>query len=200
MGDNNDDGETIKIVFLGESGVGKTCIVGVIHGSPFLESQAPTIGACFHVEKYEIDDKKLRLHIWDTAGQEKYRSLAPMYYRDADYILLVFAVNNQDSFYKLDEWQENIKYQCKQAPKLVLIANKIDLEEERKITTEEGEDRAEKLNAMYFELSAKEDPKGVKLMIDRIAKDAANNLKTVSKAVSDTLIVKQQDVSPKSCC
>ena len=87
----------IKLVLLGDSKVGKTSIVTVVHGDEFIPDQTATIGACFHIKKMKIGDVALQLHIWDTAGQERFRSLAPMYYRDAQFALLVYSVDNLDS-------------------------------------------------------------------------------------------------------
>lgn len=197
---NIDAGETIKAVFLGDSMVGKTSIVGVIHGAPFIENQAPTVGACFHVEKYEFEDVQIRLNIWDTAGQERFRSLAPMYYRDANIIMLVYSVDDRNSFEKLDEWYESIKYQCKALPKIVLIGNKIDLEEDRVVSTEEGNNIAKKYEALFFEVSAKENPAGIKLMMDRIGKEAAREIKSRPKVDTNALAVVQPEKSNVSPC
>ena len=128
----------VKIVLLGESTVGKTSIINVVHGGTYIQDQPTTIGACFYIKKMKIDDVTVKLHIWDTAGQERFRSLAPMYYRDAQYALLVFAVNNQDSFNAIESWHKGLVTNCSIMPKVVLIGNKIDLNEERCVSTSSG--------------------------------------------------------------
>ena len=191
----------IKLVLLGESTVGKTSIVNIVHGGEYIPEQTATIGACFHIKKMKIGDIALKLHIWDTAGQERFRSLAPMYYRDAQFALLVYAIDNQDSFNAIEAWYKGLVDDCPEMPKVVLIANKKDLEkqEKRQITYEQGEELAKKLKAKFYEVSAKEDQKSINDMIEEIAKDAASGLEK-------TTYTDKKQVQPvpenhdKSCC
>ena len=165
----------IKLVLLGESTVGKTSIVNVVHGGEFIPDQTATIGACFHIKKMKIDDVALKLHIWDTAGQERFRSLAPMYYRDAQFALLVYSVDNLDSFNAIETWYKGLADDCPEMPHVVLIGNKVDLLE-RQVTTEQGKELADKLKAKFYEVSAKMDHDSINRMIEDIAKDASKYL------------------------
>ena len=191
----------VKIVLLGESTVGKTSIINVVHGGGYVQDQPTTIGACFYIKNMKFDNVTVKLHIWDTAGQERFRSLAPMYYRDAQYALLVYAVNNADSFNEVQSWYKGLVTNCSQMPNIVLIGNKIDLEAERSITKEQGQQLAQQLKAEYYEISAKMDKPGVDAIFEKIAhktvKEAQKMEKDDTKSVGD---ISQKNSNKKGCC
>ena len=93
-----------KLVFLGDTSVGKSSMVTRFLNKVFYEFQDPTIGAAFSSVTVDLDNKKIKFEIWDTAGQERYRSLAPMYYRGADAAVVVYDITNKDSFGVLEYW------------------------------------------------------------------------------------------------
>ncbi|KAH0788386.1 small GTP-binding protein [Histomonas meleagridis] len=189
----------IKLVLLGESTVGKTSIVNVVHGGEFIPDQTATIGACFHIKKMKIGDVALKLHIWDTAGQERFRSLAPMYYRDAQFALLVYSIDNPDSFNAIETWYRGLVDDCPEMPHVVLIGNKVDLVDKRQVETEQGKELAAKLNAKFYEVSAKENHDSINKMIEEIAEDASKDL---SPEPGPQNLVKNPQVRDKknSCC
>ena len=151
---------SIKIVLLGETGVGKTSIVNVVHGGEFIPEQTSTIGACFQIHKIKIGEQLVNLHLWDTAGQERFRALSPMYYRDAQCAILVYAINNSDSFQTMRDWYQGLKDNCHELPDILLIGNKKDCEDKRQVLTEDGKALADELKMGFYEISAKEDPDG----------------------------------------
>lgn len=153
----SDHDQSIKIVMLGESSVGKTSIVNIINSGQFIPDISPTVGACFQIKKVIHDNQLIRLNIWDTAGQERFRSLAPMFYRDADFVVLVYAINNQPSFDAIDQWYESLKFDCPVFPKVYLVGNKTDLEAERAVPTKYGQEKADAHNSVFYEVSAKAD-------------------------------------------
>lgn len=176
------EGLNAKIALLGESMVGKTSIVNVIHGGKFIPEQTSTVGACFQIKKLTVNDTTINLHLWDTAGQERFRALAPMYYRDCQIALLVFAIDNIDSYSTVERWHAGLVDDCVIMPKVVIVGNKKDLrgDEGRSadefVTVEQGKMLAEKLNATYFEISAKCDAEGVLEMFTSIAEMAISDL------------------------
>ena len=183
--ENNITGEqtpNIKLVLLGESTVGKTSIVNVAHRGEFIQDQTSTIGACFQIKKMKVGETTVKLHLWDTAGQERFRSLAPMYYRDAQYALLIYAIDNSDSFSAIDNWYRGLVEDCSSLPNIILIGNKTDLEPSRTIKTIQGEELAKKLNAKFYEVSAKNDHEGIIRLFQNIAEHALNEIKKDSSA------------------
>ena len=99
-----------KVVFLGESSVGKSSIVIRFVRNEFLEVQEPTIGAAFFTKSIMLDKGNIKMEIWDTAGQERYRSLAPMYYRGAKVAFVVYDITNKDSFFKASFVTKKLKF------------------------------------------------------------------------------------------
>lgn len=191
-----------KLVLLGESSVGKTSIVNVMHGGEFIEDQQSTVGACFQIKKMKIEDTLVNLHLWDTAGQERFRSLAPMYYRDAQFTLLIYAINNVESFNELDTWYQGLCDDCPKMPKVVVIGNKSDLEAERQITKEQGQELASKYRASFFEVSAKEGKEGIVKMFEHIAKVALRTMPLLNMPEQNNYIVeeKEEEEKKKGCC
>jgi small GTP-binding protein len=163
---------TAKVVLLGESSVGKTSLVSVAHGDSYSAEQTPTVGACFVIKNFNVDGVEVKLNIWDTAGQERFRTLTPMYYRDSQYVLLVYAIDSQESFTRLDSWQKDIENECDPLPRLVLVGNKSDLGDARQISKSSGEEYAKRLHAKFYEVSAKEGPASVVAIFDAIAADS----------------------------
>ena len=144
-----------KVVLIGATNVGKTCIVTRATTNFYDPEQTSTVGASFSVKEYEVDGNKATLRIWDTAGQEKFRSLAPMYFQGSQVALLVFSVDSLSSFDEIDIWYEEIKSALTEMPVMYLIGNKSDLEDKRVVSFEEGQRKSDMLKAIYFETSAK---------------------------------------------
>ena len=143
-----------KILTIGESGVGKTCILRRFVENKFLKNHLATIGIDFKTKNIEIDGTPIKLKIWDTAGQERFRNITNQYYKGADGIILVFDVTDQKSFDKIKEWMSQIKANT-QADQigLVLLGNKCDIEP-RTISKNDGEELGKELGIEYYETSA----------------------------------------------
>ncbi|OHT10939.1 Ras-related protein Rab-5A [Tritrichomonas foetus] len=144
----------IKIVLLGKSDVGKTCIVGYFIRGRFMESASPTLGASYAAKTLDIDNSKVALQIWDTAGQERFRVLAPMYYRGSQAAILVFSITDEETFREIDYWSSSLKENTGPNVLVFLVGNKSDLENQRKVSEEEALKKAEEIGACYFETSA----------------------------------------------
>ena len=151
--------ETLKLLLIGDSGVGKSCLLCRFTNNKFDDSNLSTIGIDFKVRHMVIDGKPVKLELWDTAGQERFRSITNAYYRGADGIAVVYDVSNRDSLNSVQMWSENIQRLNHDATGKscfkILVGNKIDLVDRRTITQEEGEDIAKRLAMPYFETSAK---------------------------------------------
>ena len=145
-----------KLILIGNSGVGKSSIIQRYMKHTFEESYKCTIGVDFLMKTLEIKNKIVKLQLWDTAGQEKYKSMVSSYYRGANVALVVFDLTNHSSFDSLPLWIENYYKNGPEQKNIILIGNKKDMEEERQVTQEEAELFSETNNMIYFETSAKE--------------------------------------------
>lgn len=146
---------TAKILILGDSSVGKSSILMRYTENTFNTNMATTVGIDYKLKKIKVDDVELKLQIWDTAGQEKYRSLAQNYYKNSMGVLLVFDVTEEDTFDNVRNWVRQIKNHAGENICKVLIANKADLTEERVIQTDQIKELSSDINMEAFECSAK---------------------------------------------
>ena len=159
-----------NVSILGEKRVGKTSLVQVLTGFGFNESDIQTVGIDNFIYDKEIDNKNFKFMIFDTAGQEKFRSLSATTIQLAEGFLLVFSVDNRESFNLINFWIESISENSKIEEKvLILVGNKIDIEK-REITEDEARKYAESMKMKYFETSAKEN-KGINEVFDEIFND-----------------------------
>ena len=143
-----------KITLLGDEYVGKSSIVKRFNQDNFEENYESTIGLDFQEKSVEIDSKNINLFLYDVAGKEKFRSLAPMYARNSNICIFVYDITNKISFINIKDWINDILCICKDCI-TVLIGNKIDLEIERDVTTKEGEDFAKERGFIFSEVSSK---------------------------------------------
>ena len=144
-----------KLIFLGDQSVGKSCILNRFMNDTFTEEYQATIGLDFQSKNVQIDNQDIHLLLYDTAGQEKFRSLIPMYTRDANIVLLVYDISSKESFEHLPEWLNDLSNVKLDDVIFALVGNKNDLVDERKVTPEEGEKFAQERNYIFHEVSAK---------------------------------------------
>eukprot|EP00795_Rhopilema_esculentum_P003623 gene3623-14857_t len=147
---------TFKVLVLGDSGVGKTCLVRRFTDGDFTANFLSTIGIDSKTKLIQVDNVKVRLQIWDTAGQERFRTLTSAYYRGAMGIMLVYEVTNESSFNNISSWLENIEQNTENDVCKIMVGNKCDASvEEREVTESRGSQRAAEFNLPFFEASAK---------------------------------------------
>ena len=147
---------SFKIIIVGDSGVGKSCLSIKASRNFFEDFYSPTVGFEFLTFNVKVEDKNIRLQIWDTCGQEVYRSLISSFYRSASLAVIVYAINSEESYNNIEKWLNDIKTQSNPDVKIFLIGNKADLEDKREITKESGEKFAKEHNLTFFtETSAK---------------------------------------------
>lgn len=144
-----------KLLLIGDSGVGKSCLLLRFADNTYTESYISTIGVDFKVRTIELDKKTIKLQIWDTAGQERFRTITSSYYRGAHGIIVVFDVTDQVSYNNVKQWLKEIeRYACENVNKL-LVGNKCDLDDKRQVAQETAKEFAEDLQISYIETSAK---------------------------------------------
>ncbi len=145
-----------KVILVGDTRVGKSSIVSMFVNKKMTDLHDTTIGVDFNMKLVELDSKIAKLQLWDTAGQEKFRSIIGSYYRSAHATIVVFDLTSIKSFENIDNWFKEIDKRGPEITTKFLIGNKSDLLFNRKVTKEEGMLMAERNNATYFECSAKE--------------------------------------------
>ena len=176
-----------KLILIGSSGVGKSCILQRYMKHTFEESYKCTIGVDFLMKSVIVNGQTVKLQLWDTAGQEKYKSMVSSYYRGANVALIVFDITNRPSFEALPLWIENFYKNGPEQKNIILIGNKKDLEDQRQITQEEAEAFSETNNMIYFETSAKEGDN-----IDYVFNYAAEKLLEFYGGNNNAAILKRQ--------
>lgn len=145
---------TYKVVVVGASGVGKTAIVQRLTDGTFADEQQPTIGVEFKCFPTNVGNDIVKLNIWDTAGQEKFRSVSKAYFRNAVGAVLVFALDDMKSFDDLNGWLSDIHTLCVPNARILVVGNKTDLVDTRCISQSEAQDFAERHKIDYIETSA----------------------------------------------
>eukprot|EP01031_Cornospumella_fuschlensis_P029341 gene29341-35419_t len=147
----------VKVVLLGDTGVGKSSLVLRFVTNSFRPYSESTIGASFMSKLITVNSKPIKFQIWDTAGQEKYHSLAPMYYRGAAAAILVYDITREASFKTLQSWVEELQQKGPKEIALAIAGNKKDLEANREVNAEAAASYAEQIGAIFMETSAKDD-------------------------------------------
>ena len=147
---------SFKIIIVGDSGVGKSCLSIKASRNYFEDFYSPTVGFEFLTFNVKVEDQNIKLQIWDTCGQEVYRSLISSFYRSASLALIVYSIENEESFINIEKWLNDIKSQSNPDIKIFLIGNKADLEDKRQVTRENGEKFFHEHKLSFFtETSAK---------------------------------------------
>ena len=146
---------SIKVILIGDSGVGKTCLIQQYTNQQFQEETVSTIAVSDKLTKeVKVGEKTIKLEIWDTVGQEKFKSVNKIYMNQAKIALMVYDMTDQNSFNNLQNWYNELKDKNDSVEIIGVIANKSDLYEDRVIDKEEGENYAKSINALFFETSA----------------------------------------------
>lgn len=197
----------IKLLTIGNSGVGKTCLLLRYANDSFSPTFITTIGIDFKIKTVEIDGKRIKLQIWDTAGQERFKTITTSYFRGAQGIMLVYDCTDRNSFNSIKTWVEEIDRNADKHVNKILIGNKCDVEESaRNVTRAEGERLAREYNMAFFETSAKKNI-GVedafmtiaRQVVDRISKDgghiAGRSAATASSAGSGRVDIRKDTPS-----
>jgi len=189
----------VKLVLLGDVGVGKSSLVLQFVANTFNPYAEPTIGASFMTKTLTVDDMTVKFQIWDTAGQERYRGLAPMYYRGAAAAIVVYDITQKNSFQTLQRWVKELRTLGPENIVIAIAGNKADLSDQREVTIETGKGYAEEIGGHFSETSAKTNHNVSQLFID-IAKNLpqeAQNTRRPAIVVTDPGSNKQNN---SKCC
>ena len=190
-----------KYLIIGNSGVGKSCLLIRFTDDKFEEGYVTTIGVDFKIKTLEIEGKSVKLQIWDTAGQERFRNIVSSYYKGAHGIMMVYDITDLESFGYLDSWIKEIEKNASKNVYKILVGNKSDLKN-RKITFEKGKEFANLHGMKFFETSAKEN-RNVEEAFKEMTKDIINSLKKVNEKVNTSFVIKKKkgkDLNKKRRC
>jgi small GTP-binding protein len=160
-----------KIIIIGDSNVGKSNILSRYTKDQFQGNSKATVGVELGTKFVKVEGVGAKLQIWDTAGQERYRSLTSSYYKGCHGCFIVYDITNEQSFESINTWYEQAVKEAGKEVSIILVGNKCDLENERKVSKEKGEEKAKTMNASFFETSALS-----KVNIDDIFKEIVNNI------------------------
>ena len=198
-----------KLLWIGNSSVGKSSLLFRFVENVWDDSFVPTIGVDFKLKTLEVNGKKVKLQIWDTAGQERFKNITASYYRGGNGVLVVYDITERESFDNLTSWLIEIEKNANKNVYKLLIGNKCDLEDKRKVTYQEGKDFAESNGMKFIETSAKDNTKvqeAFELLTSEIMKSAVNKDKGMEKKDNTKQIRLSQnteDISGKKkggCC
>ena len=207
------DLNSIKITLIGDSGVGKTCIIGRFTSNQFDLDSLSTEGVSYSKKEYKFEDKILQLDLWDTAGQEKYRSLGKHFYKDSFIVILVYNVTLRESFENLKNiWLDDITNFGEEFKVLAIAGNKCDLYEQEAVSEDEARAFAKEHDAIYMNVSAKEGTNIKELFNACIKKYFEQNFqvnkKEKKKKMEDSIVIKnkkkknekKKEKEKKGCC
>ena len=176
----------LKVVLLGETATGKSNLINVFLGNQFNPISIPTLNPDSSEKKINIDETNYIINIWDTIGQERYRSMTKLFLKGANIVIFVYDITKKSSFIELKYWVKIVEEELGDNPILGVCANKIDLFSMEEVNVEEGQEFASKINALFVETSAKEDPISFNNFIIKLLKQyhrSKNNIKNDEETI-----------------
>jgi small GTP-binding protein len=192
------DPEAIKIILIGDSGTGKTNLITVAAGYEF-NSNTLTTRACSYIQKkYTLHNAEYKVNVWDTIGQEKYRSLTKIFVKESKIVVFVYDITNKNSFESLPFWKKIVDELLSDSPVLGIVGNKMDLYVDEQIKSEEVEKYAQEIGAKLLLTSAKTDSTSFsnflgELLLDYLHKGSGERIESFS-------LNKQNVAKKKKCC
>ena len=183
MSKKEDEKEEIKIILIGDSGVGKTNLVNSVMGLSFLENESPTVSGSFYSKKYEINDNTYIANIWDTAGQEAYKGITQLFFRGSEIVILVYDICSSSSFESLNQWYELCQDTINNEHIYAIVGNKNDLYLNSEVNENEAKAFADNKNIKFRLVSAKCNPKGFIDFIEELIMDYKKITKVRRKSI-----------------
>ena len=202
---------SFKLIFIGDSSVGKSCLTAKAVKNNFEEYYQATVGFEFLTFNMKVNDKVIKLQIWDTCGQEIYKSLISNFYRNSSLAVLVYAIDNKESFNHVENWLNDLKSQANPDVRIFLVGNKADLEEDRKIKKEEGEKYKEDQHLdLFMETSAKTGHNARNVLVEaakilykdylKFDENTQKEKEDESKNKDKKKLIKKEQKVKKGCC
>jgi len=188
----------LKLLLVGDSGVGKTCLLLRFVEKTFQSSFISTIGIDFKMKTVDIDGQVVKLQIWDTAGQDRFRAITTAYYRGAMGIVLVYDITEEQSFLNVRNWVTSIHEHGADNIVVVLVGNKCDMVDRRSISKERGREMADEYSMRFYEASAKNDI-NVKELFINLGKDIILKTKKKAEIEEEKRIQLEPATSRKKC-
>jgi len=191
-----------KLLLIGDSGVGKSCLLLRFADDTYTESYISTIGVDFKIRTIEEDGKTVKLQIWDTAGQERFRTITSSYYRGAHGIIIVYDVTDRESFNNVKNWMLEIEKYAMESVNKLLVGNKSDLTSKKVVTYDEGKELADSFQIGFVETSARMSQnveQAFHLMASQIKSRVNVNVQN-QRATAGTKLGPAQPVRSSGCC
>ena len=197
-----------KVVLVGDSFVGKTNIMSKYLKNEFHEDSKATVGVEFGSKQFNVEGHSIKAQIWDTAGQERYKAITSAYYKGAKGAFIVYDITRKNSFESIDKWINDVTAVADKKITIVLIGNKSDLEDQRQVTKEQGEDKANKLQVAFLETSAfsgENLEKAFQMMIKEVYQKCHEEMMSegdvdIIKGGEDINLAKKNNSGEKKCC
>ena len=198
---DEDKKNIIKIILVGDSGTGKTNLITVTAGYEFNSNTLSTTSCSFVQKDIKKDGKNYKINLWDTIGQEKYRSLTKIFLKDSKIVIFVYDITSRESFDSLPFWKKTIEDVLGTTPIFGVVGNKNDLYYEEKVKEEEGENYANSIGAKYLLTSAKNEPKAFSKFIIQLLDDYINYIENnESERIESVMINRIPKKKSGGCC
>ena len=196
-----------KVVLVGDSFVGKTNIMSKYLKNEFHEDSKATVGVEFGSRQFNIEGHVIKAQIWDTAGQERYKAITSAYYKGAKGAFIVYDITRKESFDNVTKWAEQLKSTADKNLTIIIVGNKTDLEDQRQVTSEEGQNKANELESAFIETSAASGSnldKAFEMMINEVYKKCHEEMLAEGdveiEGGEDINLAKKPDNPKKACC
>ena len=196
-----------KVVLVGDSFVGKTNIMSKYLKNEFHEDSKATVGVEFGSRQFNIEGHVVKAQIWDTAGQERYKAITSAYYKGAKGAFIVYDITRKESFENVTKWAEQLKSTADKNLTIIIVGNKTDLEDQRQVTSEEGQNKANSLESAFIETSAASGSnldKAFEMMINEVYKKCHEEMLAEGdveiEGGEDINLAKKPENTKKACC
>ena len=186
--------ESIKVILIGDTGVGKTNLINVASGREFDENEKSTFTASYVKKEINIEGENYTISLWDTIGQEKLRSLSKLFFKNSKIVIYVYDITNKVSFERLTLWDEDVKQSIGDNVIKAIVGNKQDLYLKEEVNEDEANNYATSLNAKFRLTSAKKDPEGFSQFLEELLKDYIDIYDIKNKKKEESIVLKRKKI------